>query len=219
MKEINIKKNMVMLTVLCGLLMIVSGCCPGKKGYVAFSFGMSKLDEGEYKEAIKFFTVALNTGFENKDEAYELRGRAKFRIGDTLGAIEDYTKAYEENSEDLSPVFYRGGIEYLIGDYEAALRDYLMLLDWDDNYENNRAEFNTNIGALYLRTGNEDSAMIWFSDVVEESKKPADVFESNSMFQDWFEETADEELKSRVETKLSEMIATKDEIIVEDSAK
>jgi len=210
------KKNMVMLIVLCGLLLVAGGCCPGKKGYVAFSFGLSKFDEGEYKAAIKYFTIAMNTGFEDKAEAYTQRGLAKWRMNDTLGAVEDYTKAFEENSEELTPVFYRGSIRYIMGDYEAALRDYLMLLEWDNNYEENRLEFDTNIGTLYLRIEKADSAMIWFSDAIENSKHPENIFQ-NKKFKDWLDDTSDEELKTEIQKKLSDMIASKDENTPKDS--
>lgn len=59
-----------------------------------------------------------------KDCDYLLRGNAKFRQGDTKGAIEDYTADIRIHPYHALSFHHRGGLRRQLGDIQGAIEDY-----------------------------------------------------------------------------------------------
>ena len=57
-------------------------------------------------------------------ETYLLRGNAKYKTGDHLGAIADYTMAIRLKSDYVNAYFNRGLVKHQLGQYSAAITDF-----------------------------------------------------------------------------------------------
>ena len=102
--------------------------------------GMEKLEKLDFKGAIKDYTKAIELAapnyvqpniidYQEKDyyeyaAAYYNRGRAKRSLEDYKGAIADYTKAIELDSDDANAYFYRGDAKEMLGDFNGACEDW-----------------------------------------------------------------------------------------------
>ena len=54
---------------------------------------------------------------------YDNLGNAKAKVGDFNGAINDFTKAIELDSENAEVYYSRGAAKFLLGDRTGALKD------------------------------------------------------------------------------------------------
>ena len=108
-----------------------------KKSMEAFNVGYSKLNNGEYKEAIEWYSKAIEiAGVDAYYGAFDNRGIAKCAIQDYEGAIEDFQifiRKIESNPElnaDLSNTYYNLGYSYQeICKYNEALEAFQKALE------------------------------------------------------------------------------------------
>jgi tetratricopeptide (TPR) repeat protein len=71
----------------------------------------------------------------NQSVGYELRGWAKSRSGDLIGALADFNKLIELNPSDANSYYNRGDVKSNLGDDTGAMADYnkSIALDPDDS--------------------------------------------------------------------------------------
>lgn len=103
------------------------------KSFEMFYNGNKAIEQGDYKNAIEFFTSFIKQ-YSNIDRAYINRGYAKDKIRDFSGAIEDYNKAIELNPNDAVAYSNRAAVKHSLGDYYGALQDNNRAIEIDPNY-------------------------------------------------------------------------------------
>ena len=113
-----------------------------------FYEGRTQLFQGNYTEAIRWFNliIAHNEKFE---DAYFLRGYAKYELSDFKGAEADFTKAIEVNRFKSEAYYYRGIISIEKGDSKGGLKDIVNAIDIDDRH----AYYFVTRGWLHLEYG------------------------------------------------------------------
>lgn len=100
-----------------------------------FELAKERFNAGRYDEAIDDLTLLLEEAPDNR-EAMEYRGWTFFRRGDYRLAIQDYNRA-QELATYPSTFYNRGLANHLLGDFQAALRDFdeaIALRDSDKDY-------------------------------------------------------------------------------------
>ena len=90
--------------------------------------GWDQAKKGNYEEAIRYFTKAIDLKPMNA-EGYYARGTAYFDKGQDNEAILDYTKALEINPRDANAYFNRGIACYKEGQYDQAISDFCKALE------------------------------------------------------------------------------------------
>ncbi|HEY9604897.1 MAG TPA: tetratricopeptide repeat protein [Allocoleopsis sp.] len=90
--------------------------------------GISKYQEGSYREAINKFDQALQVDPEFA-YAYCYRGRAKAKIGDLHGARADYSKSLQIQPDQITVSNELGNINYNLRNYSIAIQNYNWTLD------------------------------------------------------------------------------------------
>jgi tetratricopeptide (TPR) repeat protein len=98
----------------------------GRGDYV--SDGARKIDKGEYEEAIRLLTIAINH-HPRRDDAHYHRALAKEQMGDIDGAIWDLGEAVRVNLHNAKAWFKRAWIyHHHKGNYRQAIKDYTMAI-------------------------------------------------------------------------------------------
>lgn len=88
-----------------------------------YFLGLKKFDSENYDEAIKAFSLAINSDPQHKD-AYYKRGVAKFILEKYNDSIIDFTKALEINPEFAMGYYNRGFAYLIIQQKEDACKDF-----------------------------------------------------------------------------------------------
>ena len=96
---------------------------PQIRAYNKADLGNMKLAAGKYKQAIEYYTAALQRN-PNFAFVYYKRGYAKDELGDLKGAIEDYNNAIKLNPDNAGIYNNRGYSKNKLGNYESAIEDY-----------------------------------------------------------------------------------------------
>ena len=96
---------------------------PQIRAYTKADLGNMKLAAGKYKQAIEYYTAALQRN-PNFAFVYFKRGYAKDELGDLKGAIADYDNAIRLNPDNAGIYNNRGYSKNELGDYESAIEDY-----------------------------------------------------------------------------------------------
>lgn len=107
----------------------------------------------KYGEAIRMTTIWSKI-LPVESKWYSLRGYAKFKTGDFLGAINDYDRAYALENDEFKTMNFDNKIyiKYFMEDYDGALRDFDdIIAASNDEYEKDsflwdKAQFLYNIG-------------------------------------------------------------------------
>jgi len=97
--------------------------------------GSENLSKGNYKQAISNLNQAIELNPSNY-LSYLLRGNAKEGLKDFRGAITDYTKAIDVQSErhpkpSALPYYSRGNAKNALKDYVGAISDYSKAIEFD----------------------------------------------------------------------------------------
>ena len=106
------------------------------KGYESYKIGRNLVEKKNDEEALTFFDIAIGNGV----KAYQDRGDCLNSLGFLRDAIEDYTRAIEENPTDCNLYFCRGVARHSIGDLADAISDKWLAIQYSQ-LEN---EANTN---------------------------------------------------------------------------
>jgi len=104
------------------------------KDFELFANGSNALKEGNYIDAINYFTNIIDL-YPNYVYAYVNRGYAKGKIGDYKGEMQDYNKAIEIYPSDAHTYYNRGVTKSNnLDDYTAAIQDFNKAIEIDPNY-------------------------------------------------------------------------------------
>ncbi len=95
-------------------------------------------------------TATFKSAFDYGDRAI-----AKAELNDPLGAIEDFDKAIQLNSEYENAYVWRGEEKYKIGDYQGAISDYQLAFKLNPD----NSEVFLNFGKAKLKLGKIDEAL------------------------------------------------------------
>jgi tetratricopeptide (TPR) repeat protein len=106
----------------------------GQVGWDIYKIGEEKSNKGDFIEAIKDYTIAIE--IENpiyKDALksyYTSRGVAKQKVKDHRGAIDDYTKAISLVPKDSDHLYNaRGSSKSLLKNYPDAILDFSKAIE------------------------------------------------------------------------------------------
>jgi len=88
------------------------------------------------------------------NKVYVTMGAAYQKLGDTKGAMEQYSKALAINKSNPNVFLYRGNLYYQRESFGQALSDFKKVLDLDPN--NHVARYN--LGMCYFRQGEKRNA-------------------------------------------------------------
>ena len=134
------------------------------------NLGMANLEQGAYETAMTNFDNALRLDAGAK-KAYRGKGIAAMETGDYESAIAYFNQALEKSGgkvsgDELDVLFYRAEAEQNMGDYEAAVNTYGILIDTSKE----KAAAYAMRGSCYLKSGNEEKAREDFDAAVNADK-------------------------------------------------
>jgi tetratricopeptide (TPR) repeat protein len=113
---------------------------------------LAAVKKGYDKALIKEITVYQSKSIDQTAEEYFYRGLIKFNKKDYNGAIFDYTKAIELNSNNSSIYHNRGLAKINLGDIEGSIEDYTKAIELDPDYVSaymNRGNVKSNLKDYY----------------------------------------------------------------------
>ena len=155
-----------------GLLVVLSifSCESDEtKGARFFIKGNEALNKGEYKEAIRFYTEAIDK-FPALEDAYNNRGVAYYKSGEYFNAIQDYSKLIlEMNDEHFNARGNRVDAYIASGRNEDAIRD----LKWAKEYFPDSAMVDFKMGLANFGLKNYQASATNFNEAY--TKDPKDV--------------------------------------------
>ena len=130
-----------------------------------YNSGLELFNNGNSKDAIVNFTNAIfiDSSF---SEAYFYRGKC-YELFDTSLAILDYQIAFSLDSMNLSPLYSVAKIQSNL-DINKAIKVYNSIISY--NSEESKAYYE--IGVLFYRKHNIDSAIQFFTNSIELNKDP-----------------------------------------------
>ena len=124
------------------------------KKYEWYSKGIDEFTNGNYKEAIKYFTIFIKE-YPFDEGAYNDRGIGKVRLGDYGGALQDFNKAIDLNPDLAVAYKNRGNLKLTLEDYKGAMQDFNNAISVNPNYAEAylvrgvlKANLSDNLGAL-----------------------------------------------------------------------
>jgi tetratricopeptide (TPR) repeat protein len=135
--------------------------------------GQEAANKGNYKQAIDFFTKALEIN-PNDVDTYIARAWAYYKLKDYKNASYDFTKAIELNrfDNDAEAYYGRGCSYYNLKSYDQALFDLNRAIELKPNY----AEAYNTRGWLYYNKKDYDKAIADFTKAIRYDSKNADAY-------------------------------------------
>ena len=106
------------------------------------------LEKEDYQGAFDYYVADVMLLKPNNAYAYYSRGIARSELGDTQGAIEDYTQAIKIDPNYVDAYYSRGIARFYLGDKQGEIEDYTQAIKIDPNYVN--AYFNRGIARYHL---------------------------------------------------------------------
>ncbi|MFD2572164.1 tetratricopeptide repeat protein [Spirosoma soli] len=146
----SIRPLVVELLIIYSLALIVFSCTKSSDEAAQFFLrGNVQLQKREYREAIRYYTEAIEKKNDFAD-AYNNRGLAKFRNDDREGALADYTKAIETDPDFGTAYFNRAEVRLETGDATGSLADLQRI---EKQYRDSTF-YQTRLGDTYVRLNN-----------------------------------------------------------------
>ncbi len=176
---------------------ILAGIDPAAKAY--FQKGMENFKKNNHSEALNDFTsaISINPSYE---AAFLQRAYTNEKLGNSFQAIADYDQVIKLNSKNKEAYFCRGHLNSRIGLDDEAIKDYSKLIELDSKNYNARyqrgliyniiglfpealidfercsklkpgAEIDYITGIIESKLGNEDKAIIFFTNAIKFEKK------------------------------------------------
>ncbi len=134
------------------------------KIFELYEKGNYYLDEGNFVEAIKYFSKFIEI-FPYEADSYFKRGLAKSILKDYRGAIQDYNKSVQLNPNYALSYHNRGGVKSKLEDYKGAIQDY-----------NKAIEKNPNFSYSYSSRGIAKSSLDDYHGAIEDYTKAIDIY-------------------------------------------
>jgi len=144
------------------VVVLVSGCAKPP----ALERGLMFYEQGRYRRALAAFNEAVRD--QPSAAAYANRGTTRVRLGDTAGAIADFTSALELTPNDSEILFNRGNARLVAGDPKGAATDFTRAVELRPNFA--LAVFNR--GIARLRSGDALGARADWSEAMKLAKEP-----------------------------------------------
>lgn len=134
-------KNILTVSVL--LLLCVSAGC-GRRSAKSLERelsyreqGITKLNEGEYEEAVRIFQKALDQSLavveDLEIDICYYKAMAQYKAGDIKGALETYSALIKYDEKNAKALYLRGTLCLQEGNFENAWEDYKKALEADTN--------------------------------------------------------------------------------------
>ena len=130
--------------------------------YRKFESGLTSQNKGDYGEAIKYYTNALEQGLQ-PPEVYNNRGNTYLKMNKIDKAINDFSKAIEIKSDSIEAYNNRGNAHATEGDFDEAVNDYSEAIRLDPNFD----EAYKNRGIAYLNKGDFERALDNFDKAIQ----------------------------------------------------
>jgi tetratricopeptide (TPR) repeat protein len=86
-------------------------------------FGDEFIEKEDYQGAFRYYTQVLQLK-PNNAYAYNVRGLARYKLGDKQGAIEDCTEAIKIDPNYANSYYGRGIVRSELGDKQGAIKDF-----------------------------------------------------------------------------------------------
>lgn len=154
------------------MVLLLSGCRnqseKALKNELAYrKFGINKIDEGDYQEAVEAFQMALDESMAmirplEIDICY-YKALAQYKSGDVKGAIKTYTALIHYDEKNGDAFYLRGGLYLDQNDKEQALKDFKQAVDLDQN------NYDLYIGIYdkYLAAGMEEQGLTFLEEALK----------------------------------------------------
>lgn len=131
-----------------------------------FLKGNLQLQKREYREAIRFYSEAIDKKSDFAD-AYSNRGLAKFQAGDREGALADYTKALAIDPGFAAAHLNRAEVRLETGDATGSLNDLQQI---ETTYRDSTF-YQTRLGDAYVRLNKPAEAQVAYDRAIQLSPK------------------------------------------------
>jgi tetratricopeptide (TPR) repeat protein len=141
---------------------LVTGCAKPP----ALERGLMLYQQGRYRRALGAFDEAVRE--QPSAAAYANRGTTRIRLGDTAGAIADFTSALQLTPNDSEILFNRGNARLVAGDPKGAATDFTRAAEVRPDFA--LAIFNR--GIARLRSGDALGARADWSEAMKLAKEP-----------------------------------------------
>lgn len=136
-----------------------------------FNIGIDAYNQGNYLEAIKYFTDVINND-PNNAEAYNYRGKAYGNLKNYEQAINDFTKAIEL-APNVADYYYNRGKTYVfLENYEQAINNYTKAIELKPDF----AEAYSERGFAYACIGEFEKAIRDANNAIELNPNIASVY-------------------------------------------
>ncbi|HEY0109178.1 MAG TPA: tetratricopeptide repeat protein, partial [Fibrella sp.] len=147
------------LLLIISVVLTLLSCSSSETDEAAQFFlrGNVQLQKREYREAIRYYSEAINKKADFAD-AYSNRGLAKFRDGLLDAALADYTKAIETDKKFEAAYFNRADAYLTQGKAQSALADLLAI---QKTYQDSTF-YQTRLGEAYAGLNNVPMAQAAF---------------------------------------------------------
>ena len=215
-----------------------AGIDPAAKGY--FQKGVENFKKNNYSEALSDFTSAISI-HPQYEAAYLQRAFTNEKLGNSFQAVADYDQVIKINSKNKEAYFARGHLNSRIGLDDEAIKDYSKLIELDSknysaHYERGLiynimglfsealvdfercsklkpgAEIDYITGVIESKMGNEEKAIIFFSNAIKFEKKNKNFYfhraDSKIKLGKYAEALADLEIAKNID--LQEISSSKD---------
>ena len=121
MRSMQVQIRIICVVLIC-LLFTVTAHAQNAAAKPYFDRGVQQYENGQYEEAIRNLTSAVNAD-PNAYLAYYNRGLAQYRLANYDAAISDYTRTLLINHDYVNAVYGRALAKYKKGDYDGAIAD------------------------------------------------------------------------------------------------
>lgn len=169
--------------ILPALMLCLTGCGDSKAAKEARLQGITRMNEGNYSEAIESFDQALEhgDGIVNNFELDILRyrGEAEFALKDYTAAVHTYEILVDVDKAQPEDLYCGAAAKALSGNLEAAVSDYKVADGIDERagrHVSGAALAISSIGRAYIENGDTETAMSFFKEAVNIGKVDVDIF-------------------------------------------
>lgn len=124
---------MKIIWILILAMFLCTGCTDRQEKQLEFrQEGITRLENGDYEEALEAFQSALDLSLgevgETEMDICFYKAETLYRLGDVQGAMDTYSAIIAYN-EDAKAYFLRGNLYYSQNDEENALKDYAAAIE------------------------------------------------------------------------------------------
>jgi curved DNA-binding protein CbpA len=136
----------------------------------AYVRGIEKVNRADYRGAIHHFTeaIALHANFA---AAYNNRGLAYYKLGESATAIDDYSQAIQLNPDFAEAYYNRGLARFRLGYSQAAIEDLTQAVNLKSNY--GQAYYRR--GLIHAEQGNRSNAIADLQSAIQAFTAQADL--------------------------------------------